>query len=102
MIFVPPPAAADAILEACDAGLGVGPGGLGVYLDFSDSIKRLGAKAISIYRERSTGRMTRSEADRVVERIRPALRPGTYEVYAKATGFSPETPVVNCGSFRIV
>ncbi len=27
--------------EACDAGLGVGPGGLGVYLDFADSIKRL-------------------------------------------------------------
>ena len=32
--------------QACDAGLGVGPGGLGVYLDFSDSIKRLGASAI--------------------------------------------------------
>jgi len=28
--------------EACDAGRGVGPGGLGVYLDFSDAIKRLG------------------------------------------------------------
>jgi len=27
--------------EACDAGLGVGPGGRGVYLDFADSIKRL-------------------------------------------------------------
>src|SRR5215211_3857734 len=27
--------------EACDDGRGVGPGGLGVYLDFSDSIKRL-------------------------------------------------------------
>lgn len=33
--------------EACDAGLGVGPGGLGVYLDFSDAIKRLGAEKIS-------------------------------------------------------
>jgi succinate dehydrogenase / fumarate reductase flavoprotein subunit len=32
--------------QACDAGMGVGPGGLGVYLDFSDSIKRLGKKAI--------------------------------------------------------
>ena len=31
----------------CDEGLGVGPGGLGVYLDFSDSIKRLGKKVIS-------------------------------------------------------
>jgi len=33
--------------QACDAGLGVGPGGLGVYLDFSDSIQRLGKKAIA-------------------------------------------------------
>ncbi len=31
----------------CDEGLGVGPGGLGVYLDFSDSIKRLGKKVIA-------------------------------------------------------
>ncbi len=38
--------ASRAAKQACDAGLGVGPGGLGVYLDFSDSIKRLGAKAI--------------------------------------------------------
>jgi len=28
--------------EACDEGRGVGPGGRGVYLDFSDAIKRLG------------------------------------------------------------
>ena len=32
--------------EVCDEGRGVGPGGLGVYLDFSDAIKRLGAGAI--------------------------------------------------------
>ena len=32
--------------EACDQGRGVGPGGLGVYLDFADAIKRLGAKGI--------------------------------------------------------
>ena len=32
--------------EQCDDGRGVGPGGLGVYLDFADSIKRLGRKAI--------------------------------------------------------
>ncbi len=31
----------------CDEGLGVGPGGFGVYLDFSDSIKRLGKKVIA-------------------------------------------------------
>lgn len=33
--------------EACDDGRGVGHGGRGVYLDFSDAISRLGEKAIS-------------------------------------------------------
>ena len=32
--------------QVCDEGRGVGPGGLGVYLDFSDAIKRLGKKVI--------------------------------------------------------
>ena len=32
--------------EACDAGRGVGPGGLGVYLDFADAIQRLGQPVI--------------------------------------------------------
>lgn len=32
--------------EVCDEGRGVGPGGLGVYLDFGDAIKRLGAATI--------------------------------------------------------
>ncbi|MFZ4618735.1 MAG: fumarate reductase/succinate dehydrogenase flavoprotein subunit, partial [Rectinemataceae bacterium] len=32
--------------EVCDEGRGVGPGGLGVYLDFADAIKRLGKHAI--------------------------------------------------------
>jgi succinate dehydrogenase / fumarate reductase flavoprotein subunit len=32
--------------EACDEGRGVGPGGRGVYLDFSDSISRVGESAI--------------------------------------------------------
>ncbi|MDC0325658.1 succinate dehydrogenase (quinone) flavoprotein subunit, partial [bacterium] len=34
--------ASRAAKEACDDGRGVGPGGLGVFLDFKDSIKRLG------------------------------------------------------------
>lgn len=38
--------ASRAAKERCDAGYGVGPMGLGVYLDFSDSIKRLGRDAI--------------------------------------------------------
>ncbi|TSA30321.1 MAG: fumarate reductase/succinate dehydrogenase flavoprotein subunit [Verrucomicrobiaceae bacterium] len=32
--------------EVCDDGRGVGPGGLGVYLDFADAIKRLGKHVI--------------------------------------------------------
>lgn len=32
--------------EVCDEGRGVGPGGLGVYLDFADSIQRFGQKTI--------------------------------------------------------
>lgn len=32
--------------EVCDEGRGVGPGGLGVYLDFADSIKRFGESTI--------------------------------------------------------
>ncbi|MFN8092874.1 MAG: fumarate reductase/succinate dehydrogenase flavoprotein subunit [Vicinamibacteria bacterium] len=33
--------------QVCDEGRGVGPGGLGVYLDFSDAIRRLGADKIA-------------------------------------------------------
>ena len=33
--------------QVCDQGRGVGPGGLGVYLDFADSIKRLGKAKIA-------------------------------------------------------
>src|SRR5271170_1939276 len=32
--------------EVCDEGRGVGPGGLGVYLDFADAIKRLGIETV--------------------------------------------------------
>jgi len=32
--------------RACDDGLGVGPGGRGVYLDFADSIKRIGLTSV--------------------------------------------------------
>src|SRR5687767_11037962 len=38
--------ASRAAKEACDDGRGVGPGGQGVYLDFADSIKRLGRDKI--------------------------------------------------------
>ena len=39
--------ASRAAKEVCDEGRGVGPGGRGVYLDFADAIKRLGAPAIA-------------------------------------------------------
>jgi succinate dehydrogenase / fumarate reductase flavoprotein subunit len=39
--------ASRAAKEACDDGRGVGPGGLGVYLDFADAIARLGLPTIA-------------------------------------------------------
>jgi succinate dehydrogenase / fumarate reductase flavoprotein subunit len=39
--------ASRAAKEVCDEGRGVGPGGRGVYLDFSDAIKRLGREKIA-------------------------------------------------------
>ena len=39
--------ASRAAKEVCDEGRGVGPGGRGVYLDFADSIRRLGKEKIS-------------------------------------------------------
>ena len=39
--------ASRAAKEACDDGRGVGPGGLGVYLDFRDAIQRLGRETIA-------------------------------------------------------
>jgi succinate dehydrogenase / fumarate reductase flavoprotein subunit len=44
--LVPRDVASRAAKAVCDEGRGVGPGGLGVYLDFADSIKRLGKKTI--------------------------------------------------------
>jgi len=38
--------ASRAAKQVCDEGRGVGPGGLGVYLDFADAIKRLGETVI--------------------------------------------------------
>lgn len=44
--LVPRDIASRAAKNVCDAGLGVGPGGLGVYLDFADAIERMGRPAI--------------------------------------------------------
>jgi succinate dehydrogenase / fumarate reductase flavoprotein subunit len=62
--------------EACDDGRGVGPGGLGVYLDFADAIKRLGENVI---RERYGNlfdmyeKITGENAYKVPMRIYPAV-----------------------------
>ncbi|WP_174535120.1 fumarate reductase/succinate dehydrogenase flavoprotein subunit [Micromonospora chalcea] len=44
--LVPRDIASRAAKNVCDEGRGVGPSGLGVYLDFADAINRLGRKAI--------------------------------------------------------
>jgi succinate dehydrogenase / fumarate reductase flavoprotein subunit len=44
--LVPRDIASRAAKNVCDEGRGVGPGGLGVYLDFADAIKRLGRQAV--------------------------------------------------------
>ncbi|MEV1289795.1 fumarate reductase/succinate dehydrogenase flavoprotein subunit [Micromonospora sp. NPDC049679] len=45
--LVPRDIASRAAKNVCDEGRGVGPGGLGVYLDFADAIKRLGRSAVA-------------------------------------------------------
>jgi succinate dehydrogenase / fumarate reductase flavoprotein subunit len=68
--------ASRAAKEACDDGRGVGPGGLGVYLDFADAIRRLGEDQI---RERYGNlfemyqRITDENPYRVPMRIYPAV-----------------------------
>jgi succinate dehydrogenase / fumarate reductase flavoprotein subunit len=62
--------------EACDQGRGVGPGKLGVYLDFADAIKRLG---LNVIRERYGNlfdmyeKITGENAYQVPMRIYPAV-----------------------------
>src|SRR5690242_11329604 len=62
--------------EVCDEGRGVGPGGLGVYLDFADAIKRLGQSGV---RERYGNlfdmyeKITGENAYEVPMRIYPAV-----------------------------
>ena len=62
--------------EACDDGRGVGPGALGVYLDFADAIKRLGENVI---RERYGNlfdmyhKITNEDAYKTPMRIYPAV-----------------------------
>ena len=62
--------------HVCDEGRGVGPGGLGVYLDFADAIKRLGP---GVVKERYANlfdmynRITGENPYKVPMRIYPAI-----------------------------
>ncbi len=68
--LVPRDIASRAAKNVCDEGRGVGPGGLGVYLDFADAISRLGRKAV----EAKYGNL--------------------FDMYAQITGENPyETPM---------
>ncbi|MDR1998562.1 MAG: fumarate reductase/succinate dehydrogenase flavoprotein subunit [Frankiaceae bacterium] len=74
--LVPRDIASRAAKYQCDAGRGVGPGGLGVYLDFADAIKRLGRADV----EEKYGnlfdmyaRITAEDPYRVPMRIYPAI-----------------------------
>ena len=68
--LVPRDIASRAAKNVCDEGRGVGPGGLGFYLDFADAIKRLGRKAV----EAKYGNL--------------------FDMYAQITGENPyETPM---------
>jgi len=68
--------ASRAAKEVCDEGRGVGPGGLGVYLDFADAINRLGE---SVIRQRYGNlfemyeRITGEDAYKQPMRIYPAV-----------------------------
>nr|WP_182561364.1 fumarate reductase/succinate dehydrogenase flavoprotein subunit [Microlunatus kandeliicorticis] len=68
--LVPRDIASRAAKNVCDEGRGVGPGGLGVYLDFADAIDRMGRKAV----EAKYGNL--------------------FDMYAQITGENPyETPM---------
>ncbi len=68
--------ASRAAKEVCDEGRGVGPGGLGVYLDFADAIQRLGEDVV---RERYGNlfemydRITDEDPYKVPMRVYPAV-----------------------------
>jgi len=74
--LVPRDVASRAAKEVCDEGLGVGPGGQGVYLDFADAIRRLGESVVrekygnlfDMYEE-----ITGENAYKVPMRIYPAV-----------------------------
>jgi succinate dehydrogenase / fumarate reductase, flavoprotein subunit len=75
--------ASRAAKEQCDAGLGVGPGGLGVYLDFDDAIIRYGKQKAN-----STGRddLSTKEVRKLGEAIVKEKYGNLFTMYNEITG----------------
>ncbi|HYS40260.1 MAG TPA: fumarate reductase/succinate dehydrogenase flavoprotein subunit [Pseudonocardiaceae bacterium] len=74
--LVPRDIASRAAKNQCDAGRGVGPGGLGVYLDFADAIARMGQPAVEARYGNlfdMYARITAEDPYRVPMRIYPAV-----------------------------
>ncbi|WP_038167710.1 fumarate reductase/succinate dehydrogenase flavoprotein subunit [Verrucomicrobium sp. BvORR106] len=68
--------------EACDEGRGVGPGGLGVYLDFADAIERYG-------KDRAGGReLPQAELQRLGKEVVAEKYGNLFEMYEQITGES--------------
>ncbi len=68
--------------EACDEGRGVGPGGLGVYLDFADAIMRYG-------RDKAGGKELPADQLRALGKAVVAEKYGNlFDMYEKITGES--------------
>ena len=70
--------ASRAAKEVCDEGRGVGPGGLGVYLDFADAIKRLGAGEDRARSTATSSRCTSASPARTPTRSRCASIPAIH------------------------
>jgi succinate dehydrogenase / fumarate reductase flavoprotein subunit len=76
--LVPRDIASRSAKNVCDTGHGVGPGGLGVYLDFADAIARLGRPAVeakygNLFDMYVYGRITGEDPYRTPMRIYPAV-----------------------------
>ena len=78
--LVPRDVASRASKEVCDEGRGVGPGGYGVYLDFRDSIERLGLDQIrekygNLFPESTSGSPAKTPTRPPMRSTRPCTTP---------------------------
>ncbi|MFN7940960.1 MAG: fumarate reductase/succinate dehydrogenase flavoprotein subunit [Thermoanaerobaculia bacterium] len=89
--LVPRDVASRAAKAVCDQGRGVGPGGLGVYLDFADAIERYGRQQASQRGEEGADRERLRALGREVVREKYG---NLFEMYERITGEDPyEVPM---------